>query len=265
LKYFTNKVVIITGASRGVGKELALKLSLFKTRLCLIARNETALLKVTEQCKALGAQVLFTSADITDKQQCEKTIALTAKQYGGIDILINCAAKHYLQFVDETFNFTDAKMMFDTNYWGSVYCTYYALPYIKRSRGQIVVICSILGKIVSPGNSVYCSSKFASSAFFETLRIELQNDKVGVTLVYPGYLKERMENSEKQMSALKLATTRYFGMTAAKCAERIIDDIYHKRESDIFPFYAKVAVWMNIFFPKLLKFAIKVLNRVRVK
>jgi short-subunit dehydrogenase len=258
---FRNKTILIVGASSGVGKELALILAAAKAKLCLVARNKAALAAVAEQCQAAGGQASFIPADITQDQQCKMAVEFAVERYGGIDILINCAARHYRQYFDQGFDYADAKTMFDTNFWGSVSCAYHALPYLKKSRGRIVAVCSILGKVVSPGNSIYCGSKFALSAFFESLRLELQKDRVGVTLVYPGYLKERMQGAQEKMSWPKRMISRHFGVTAKKCAERIVKDIRQKSGSDVFPFYAKVVVWLNIFFPGLIGAVVKILNK----
>ena len=237
-----------------------------KANLCLVARNETKLLEVADQCKQLGAETIVVTADVTEKIQCEKIIHKTVEKFGDIDILINCAAIHFSQYIKEGLNFNDIEYMFNANYWGSVYCTYYALPYLKKRKGQIIAICSILGKIISPGNSIYCSSKFALSAFFETLRIELRGSGVGITLVYPGYLKERMQGAqEKQTSLLKSLMVQHLGISSQTCTKKIFNDIYDKKEEDIFPLYAKIVVHLNVFFPHLIKRMVSLINNNREK
>jgi NAD(P)-dependent dehydrogenase (short-subunit alcohol dehydrogenase family) len=187
----TSTVTIITGASEGIGAELARQLATrygAEVRLVLAARKREALEAVAEICRAKGSQVLVVPTDVSIEAQCRHLIHTTAQTFGRIDTLVNNAgisAQAFLQDVRaEDLHWYEDLMR--VNLWGSVWCTHAALPHIKETRGRIVAVSSLAGLIGVPGRTAYSASKFAMTGFFEALRAELKPAGVSVTTAYPG-------------------------------------------------------------------------------
>ncbi len=185
------QTVIITGASDGIGAEMARQLAQqqgAQVALVLAARNETLLNQVADECRTQGSQVLVVRTDVSDEAQCRALIERSVAQFGRIDALINNAG------VSAQALFSDVKAqdlgwyenLMRINLWGSVWCTHAALPHLKATRGQIVAVSSLAGLVGVPGRTAYSATKFAMTGFFEALRTELRASGVSVTTAYPG-------------------------------------------------------------------------------
>ena len=185
---FKDNVVILTGASSGIGKEMALLLAKQGARLALAARNEAALNAVAEECRAHGAAALVVRTDVTDRTQCQHLIDQTVQAYGRIDTLINNAGFGMWARLDEVKDLSIFERVMQTNYLGSVYCTYYALDHLKQTRGRIVAVSSLTGKNGVPARTGYAASKHALVGFFDSLRIEVAPAGVTVTIAYPDFV-----------------------------------------------------------------------------
>ncbi len=186
--HFTDKVVVITGASSGIGRELACQLAAQGAKLALAARNVERLKAVRVECEKRGGQAIAVPTDVTEQAQCESLMMKTVETFGGIDILVNNAGiSMWARFEDVT-DLSIFEQIMRVNYLGSLYCTYYALPHLKASRGQIVAVSSLTGKTGVPLRSGYAASKHAVVGFFDSLRIELADDGVDVTIIYPGFV-----------------------------------------------------------------------------
>jgi short-subunit dehydrogenase len=185
----SDRVVIITGASSGIGAELARQIAGQGAWLVLAARREHELDVVAQECIAHGGRTIIVPTDVTDPAQCEHLVARTVEAYGRIDVLINNAGiGAHFRFADTTDVSVFDRVM-RVNYLGSVYCTHYALPALRQVRGRIAVISSLAGKTGVPSRAAYAASKHALQGFFESLRIELDGTGVTVTLVNPGFVR----------------------------------------------------------------------------
>ncbi|MBI5701780.1 SDR family oxidoreductase [Candidatus Saganbacteria bacterium] len=260
---FRDKVAIITGASGSLGQELALGLARRGARLTLAARGNGRLEAVAEKCKELGAKVIVVPTDVSQEDNCRQLISMTVKQYGKIDLLVNNAAvtvKKSFQELDDLKSFV---LLIETNFFGCVYCTRYALPYLKKTNGRILGICSILGKIATPGNTAYCSSKFAMSAFFDSLRYEIAGDNVSITMVYPGYLAEKMNSSKERQSGIWKKITSLLKVKANVCAEISLNAAAKRKRQVILPFYSVLSLWISLLFPGLFDRIISIVGKIR--
>jgi len=180
-----NSVIIITGASSGIGQELALQYAHRKCRLFLGARSVDKLKAVSDMCRELGSQSYYQRCDVTKEEDCKNLIQACINQYGELDILIlNAGVNAHIKF-EEIEDLNVYQKVMQTNFFGYLYCTKYAMPYLKKSKGQIVVLSSISGEVGIPLRTAYCSSKFAVTGFFEALRIELDNHEIAITIVCP--------------------------------------------------------------------------------
>src|SRR6185436_2558898 len=183
---FAGKVIAITGASEGIGAELARQLAGKGVWLALAARNLEKLEAVAAECRAKGSEAFAMRCDVGIEADCRGFIEAAARKYSALDILINNAGVSGHARFEEVPDFGWYETMMRVNYMGSLYCTRYALPHLKKNRGQIVAISSLAGKVGIPGRTGYSPTKAAQALFFEALRLELQDSGVDITMVYPG-------------------------------------------------------------------------------
>ena len=255
-KAFQDNVVVVSGASSGIGKEMALQLAEQGAILSLAARSIEGLERAAAQCRKSGAEVLCVQTDVAQEGQCENLIARTVERYGRIDTLINNAGLGLRGNFSDYENLSLLRIVMDTNFFGMAYPTFYALPHLKKTKGRIVAMSSIIGKIAIPGESSYCAGKFAVAGFFDSLRMELADCGVSVTVVYPGYVvtefseRSLKANGEPHGSQGRRLYTRNM-MSAEECAGRIIKAAA-KRKRDVFAgLKEKIALWVNLAFPRL--------------
>ncbi len=180
---FLENVIIITGASSGIGRHLALLFAEQGAWLSLAARNAEQLEEVSQQCQQRGGKAIIIPTNVGDQAQCKNLIESTVAKYGRIDILINNAGfGAAIKFVSLD-DLTIFEQVIRVNFLGSVYCTHYALPYLKETCGRLVAISSLRGKFPSATADGYGASKHAMAEFFESLRIELADSGVSVTII----------------------------------------------------------------------------------
>jgi short-subunit dehydrogenase len=185
--FFQNSV-IVTGASLGIGRHLALQLAKKGAWLVLAARNNDKLEQVAGQCRDRGGKAIAVATDVTDPSQCKTLIECSMEEYGRIDTLINNAGIGMRAKFDELLNLSVMETVMRVNFWGSVYCTHYALKHLMATKGRIVGIISGGGVFASPGACGYGASKHAMVGFFNTLRVELEESGISVTLYYPDWV-----------------------------------------------------------------------------
>ena len=173
---FHENVVIITGASSGIGRELAHQLAERGAWLCLAARDTDRLEAVADLCAHRSGRAIAVPTDVAQRQQCEDLVARTVEEFGRLDTLINNAGITMWALFEELQDLEPLERIMQVNYFGSVYCTYAALPHLKESQGRLVAVASLTGKAGVPTRSGYAASKHAMVGFFDTLRIELANE-----------------------------------------------------------------------------------------
>ena len=174
---YAGRVVVVTGASQGIGKALCLELAPQGPRLVLAARDATALEAVAAECRARGAEALVVPTDVGDESACRALVDRAVERYGALDVLVNNAGMGMLARFEDVTDLSLYERLMRVNYLGSVYPTFYALPHLKRSRGQIVAVSSLAGLNGVPGRTAYAATKHAQMGFFDSLRIELRDDR----------------------------------------------------------------------------------------
>jgi len=180
--------VVITGASSGIGYELAKQLSAYKPKLVLAARTIDKLKELKEECEKLGAkEVLLIATDVSNREDCKQLIEKTVAHFNSIDVLFLNAGVGQACRVGQITDPEVMEQIMRTNYFGSVYPAYYALPHLRTSKGHIVVTSSVVSKLIVFGASSYCASKAALNAFFDTLRKE-EGKLIKVTVLCPGFV-----------------------------------------------------------------------------
>ena len=185
---FTGKTVLITGASEGIGRALALALAPQRAQLALNARNETRLAETVRECTARGAVALALPADVSRQEDCAAMVARAVAHFGALDVLVNNAGITMWSRFDALGDLGVFTQLLATNYLGAVYATAAALPALKATRGLIVAVASIAGLTGVPERTGYAASKHAMVGFFESLRIELAGSGVDVTIVAPDFV-----------------------------------------------------------------------------
>lgn len=253
--------IIITGASDGIGAEMARQLAQphgSGLQLTLAARNADNLQAVAEQCRALGAQVLTVPTDVSEEAQCRALIDAAVQQFGGLDALINNAgvSAHALfeQVSAEDLGWYERLMRI--NLWGSVWCTHAALPHLKASQGSIVAVSSLAGLIGVPGRTAYSASKFAMAGFFEALRIELKPAGVSVTTAYPGVVDTRIRyhGYNARGEAAGVSGLKEDGaMTAAECARLILDGLKRRQREVVMTGRGKLGRFIKLIAPGMVE------------
>ncbi|CAN4099161.1 unnamed protein product [Withania somnifera] len=186
------KVVIVTGASSGIGEYLAYEYAKRGACLTLAARRERSLNEVAERARELGSpDVITIQADVSKADNCKMIVDQTMSHFGQLDHLVNNAGVLALTLFEDAEDVSAFKSVMDINFWGSVYMTSFAIPYLRYSGGRIIVLSSSATWLPAPRSSFYNASKAAVSQFFETLRIELGQD-IKITLVTPGFVESEI-------------------------------------------------------------------------
>lgn len=249
-----DKIVIVTGASSGIGKALALKFGKMGSKVVLAARNTENLESVNAELKNSGVETLVVKADVSIESDCKSIIEQTVSKFGKIDILINNAGIS-MRAVFADLDLAVIKRLMDVNFWGTVYCTKYALPYLLQSKGSVVGVISVAGHIGLPARSGYSASKFAVRGFLDTLRCETQKTGLHVMVVAPGFTESNIRKvALKADGTTQTETPRDESkmMTSAEVADEIVSGIIRRKRSMVLTFLeGKFIVWLNKWFPSL--------------
>jgi len=254
---FNNKRIIITGASSGIGKEMAIQLSRQGSRLTLAARSAERLAEVANLCQENGSQAIHVPTDVADESQCQNLIQTSVNHFGGIDLLVNNAGYSMWAKFEDITQIEIGEQLFKVKFFGSIYCTYAALPFLKASNGQILTISSLTGKIGVPTRTYYSAANHALAGFFDALRGEVYNDGVHITLVYPGYIatpiREKAINSDGKPHG-KTHIEESKAMPVNICVRQILEATAAKKRDVYLTFKDKVGTWLKLVSPSLLDY-----------
>lgn len=260
---FRGQVVIVTGASAGIGKAMALQLAEQGAKVALAARRAERLEQVAAECRAPGGEVLVVPTDVSDEAQCKNLVEKTVAAFGRLDMLINNAGLAAIALFDEFPDLHLFRQTMNVNFYGGVHCTYYALPHLKQSKGRIVAISSLGGKAALPYNTPYCASKYAMHGFYDSLRMELMQHGVSVTVICPSWVVTEFHESQMDKDGVpKGARGRAIysekTMTAERCAALTLRAAY-KRRRELLMSPGALAAWLKLLAPGFVDwFAVKV-------
>ena len=253
------QVIIITGASDGIGAEIARQLARRRgadLALVLAARSAAMLDAVAAECMALGAQALAVPTDVSDQAQCLRLVAAAVQRYGRIDALVNNAGRSGHALFEDVQDLGWYEEMMRINLWGSVWCTHAALPWLKQSRGCVVAVASLAGLVGVPGRTAYSASKFAMSGFFEALRAEMKGSGVGVTTAYPGVVDTRIRYRGYNAAGGELGSSSLKeekAMPVQQCAALIIDGMDRRKREVVMSAKGKLGRWMKLIAPGMVE------------
>jgi short-subunit dehydrogenase len=251
------KIIVITGASDGIGAEMARQLARTHgagVALVLAARDEAKLTAVAGQCAALGAQTLVLKTDVSEQTQCRQLIAASIDKFGRIDTLINNAgmSAHALFEDVKAEDLGWYERLMRINLWGSVWCTHAALPFLKQSRGSIVAVSSLAGLIGVPGRTAYSASKFALTGFFEALRAELKGAGISVTTAFPGVVATRTRHRGFNAAGVAAGASGLKeddAMSVPECARLILQGLARRDREVVMTAKGKLGRWLKLLAP----------------
>ncbi|MCX7934162.1 MAG: SDR family oxidoreductase [Planctomycetota bacterium] len=251
MPYFRGKIVWVTGASSGIGAALARALAVEGCRLILSARRQDVLRQVAADC---AADVRLLPFDLAEHAMLRSIAEEALGFFGGIDIMIHNAGVGQRGGAGET-QLEVVKRIMAVNFFGPVAITQAILPHmLERGSGQIVVVSSVLGKFHLPGRSAYTASKHALHGYFDTLRAELDNQKIAITLICPGWIA-----TDISQNAL-CADGRVYGrsdrpprrqMSATECARHMLIAIQQRRREAYIGGYEVYGRWLKLLWPSL--------------
>lgn len=249
---FTNKVVVVTGGTEGIGKALVQELLEKGARVATCGRSQDKLYNLQRENSAKPLHTVV--ADISRYEDCQKFIDSTLSTFGHIDVLINNAGISMRATVEDVDIAVIEKVM-NVNFYGALYCTKLALPSIKQSKGTIVGVSSIAGYRGLPGRSGYSASKFALQGWLEALRTEMLDSGVNVMWVCPGFTASNIRNvalNQDGRAQGESPLDESSLMSAAECAGHILKAIENRRRTLVLTFTGKRTVVMNKLFPSLM-------------
>ena len=246
-----NKVVIITGGSSGIGRALAIAFGKAGCKIVVTGRDQSRLNEVAAELRNLNVDCLPVPGDVSREADVKQMIELTVNKYQRIDILINNAGIS-MRALFEDLDLNVIRKVMDINFWGTVYATKYALPYILESKGSIIGISSVAGYRGLPGRTGYSASKFAMHGFLEALRTELLPKQVHVLLACPGFTASNIRNTALAADgSTQGESPRDEGkmMTAEEVANRILQATIHRKRDLVLTFQGKLTVFLNKWLP----------------
>ncbi|HEU4531854.1 MAG TPA: SDR family oxidoreductase [Steroidobacteraceae bacterium] len=247
--------IVLTGASEGIGRALALELARRRAHLALAARNRERLEAVARECESLGAQCLVVPTDVADPAQCRALIDATVARFGRIDVLINNAGSTMWSRFDALADLAVMEQLLKVNYLSAVHLTAAALPWLKQSGGRLVAVASVAGLTGVPERTGYAASKHAMVGFFDSLRIELAGSGVSVTVIAPDFVRSEIHKRAigpdgRPLGATPMKVERI--MTAEECARLAVRAFERLQRILITSVRGRVGRWLKLFAPSLI-------------
>ena len=246
-----NKVVVITGASSGIGEACAYAFANRGCKLVLAARNIDKLEKVKQHCLTLNAETLVVKCDVSLEADCKNLITQSIEKFNTIHILINNAGIS-MRALFADLDLGVLKQVMDINFWGMVYCSKYAMPYLLKEKGSVLGVSSIAGIKGLPGRTGYSASKFAINGFMEALRIENLKTGLHVGVICPGYTASNIRNAALNKDAKQQAESPFDEsklMPAETVADYMVKMVEKRQNNLVLTTQGKLIQWLNKFLP----------------
>ena len=257
MSHYSNQVVLITGASSGIGAALAREFSRRGAAVVLCARRVERLERLASELQARGGQALATACDVTKDSDLEAAVARTIERFGRLDVAIANAGFGVAGRVD-SLTIEDFRRQFETNVFGVLRTVYATLPELKKTRGVLALMGSVSGHLSSPGMAPYSMSKFAVRALAEALRAELRRDGVGVVLLSPGFVESdirRTDNDGRVHEGARDPVPGWLVMRADRAARQMVCAIRHRKPEAIITGHGRLLVFLDRYARGLVRFA----------
>jgi short-subunit dehydrogenase len=247
--------IILTGASEGIGRALALELAGRGARLALAARDRQRLDSLAQECRARGGEARALPTDVSNAQDCEWLVNETVAAFGGIDVVIHNAGITMWSRFDALTDLSIFERLMEVNYHAPVRLTALTLPHLKQSKGLLVAVASLAGLTGVPERSGYAASKHAMIGFFDSLRIELAGSGVDVSVIAPDFVvseihKRAIGPDGEPLGASPMMQSKI--MSAEDCAARIARAIERRERQVLMSTRGKLGRWLKLFAPSLI-------------
>ncbi|XP_050377695.1 11-beta-hydroxysteroid dehydrogenase A-like [Argentina anserina] len=267
----SGKVVLITGASSGIGEHLAYEYARRGARLALVGRRENALREVVDRAAQCGSpDVIMIGADVSKAEDCKRLVDETINHFGRLDHLVNNAGITACCMLEDCTDITNFRSVMDTNFWGSVYVTHFAAPHLRDCKGRIVAISSVNAWLPVPRMGIYNASKAAVLSMFETLRVEL-GPEVYITIVTPGYIESEMNKGKYLSTEGRMTVDQEMRDVQViipverveDCANAIVNGVCRGQRCLTEPAWYKAIYMWKVFCPELLEWGYRFLYMAR--
>jgi short-subunit dehydrogenase len=247
--------IILTGASEGIGRALALELAGSGARLALAARDRERLESLAQECRARGGDARALPTDVTSQQDCEWLVNETVTAFGGIDVVVHNAGITMWSRFDALTDLSIFERLMEVNYLAPVRLTALALPHLKQSKGLLVAVASLAGLTGVPERSGYAASKHAMIGFFDSLRIELAGSRVDVSVIAPDFVvseihKRAIGPDGEPLGESPMVKSKI--MTAEECARRIARAIDRRERQVLMSTRGKLGRWLKLLAPSVI-------------
>lgn len=252
--FFTGKTVLITGASSGIGHALAYEFAEQGANIVIGARHAEKLAEIAGDLSKTGAQVVWRATDVTKEEDCRTLIEAAVETFGGIDMLI-CNAGISMRALFDDVELSVLHRLMEVNFWGMVYCTKYALPYIQASKGSIVGVSSVAGLHGLPGRTGYSASKYAMTGFLDTIRVENCKKGIHVMTACPGFTATNVRFAALTADGSSQGETPRKEdkmMTPEEVAKRIAKGIKQRKRLLLMEFEGRATHFIKKFSPRFL-------------
>jgi len=249
-----DKVVVITGASSGIGKALAEVFGTAGSKLVLAARSAEKLKEIEQALTARGVAVLTVPCDVSKEADCRNLVDRAVEKFGTIHVLINNAGIS-MRALFADLDLDVLRQLMDTNFWGAVYCTKYAMPFLLSNKGSVVGVSSIAGKKGLPGRTGYSASKFALEGFLETLRTENLKKDLHVLVACPGFTRSGIRSTALSKDGTVQGESprdEQKMMQPEEVAAHIYEAVLGRKRDLVLTANGKLTVWLNKFFPAMM-------------
>lgn len=254
MKNFTNKTVIVTGASSGIGEALAREFAALGANVVMGARSIQKLQLIAGEIREKGGKVAYCGCDVVKPEECKELIDTAVKEFGGVDILI-CNAGLSMRAIFDEVDLEVLHRLMDVNFWGTVNCCKYALPYLQQAKGSIVGISSVAGLHGLPGRTGYSASKYAMTGFLETLRIENLKKGLHVMVACPGFTASNVRFSALTADGSQQGETprnESKMMTAEEVAKIVVRGIQRRKRLCLMEIEGRATHFVKKFAPAFL-------------
>ena len=247
---FKNKVVLITGASSGIGKQTAIEFAKLGSSIILVARRKNKREQVENELKQFNVNTLVCVCDVSKKDQVDELSKIVLQKFDSVDILVNNAGFAIYGLVSDL-SINEIESQMETNYFGMIYCVKNFLPLmLKKKSGHIVNVASVGASFSVPGVSSYCATKFAMLGFSEGLKHELYGTGVGLTVVSPIMVRTPLFEHPSFTNFSKFSTG--VSLSSETVAKTIIKASNSSRLEIVVPSVARAAIWFKQTFPFLI-------------
>jgi short-subunit dehydrogenase len=245
-----NKVVIVTGASSGIGEAAAREFGRQGAKVVLAARRVDKLQSLAQEINSMGTETLVAQADLSKLEDIQNLVSQTLEKFGRIDILVNNAGFGRLDWLEKLDPMKDIQAQMDVNVMGVIQTTRQVLPVMMKQRsGSIINMCSMAGLVATPTYTIYAATKHAVHGFSEALRREVKPWGIDVSLIYPGGVVTEFNQHAGINRKTKTSTPKFLLLTAEQVAEAVVKLVRRPRRMLVIPWQWNVTVFMNKFIP----------------